>query len=86
MAEWKAYLNVRNGREPLVITSRKLEPPYVPVFSFDGDPTLDQIEDLEADMYKNGLHEVVFDDQVKDELKKLGLDELETIKIKPINQ
>lgn len=83
---WKAYLNVANGRQPIVITNRELNRPYHPIWDFDGDPTLDQIEDLEADMYKNGLHEVIFDDQVKDELKKLGLDELETIKIKPINQ
>lgn len=83
---WKAYLNVANGRQPIVITNRELDRPYHPIWDFDGDPTLDQIEDLEADMYKNGVHEVIFDDQVKDELKKLGLDELETIKIKPINQ
>ena len=83
---WKAYLNVANGRQPIVITNRELNRPYHPIWDFDGDPTLDQIEELEADMYKNGLHEVIFDDQVKDELKKLGLDELETIKIKPINQ
>ena len=77
---WKAYLNVANGRKPIVITNRELDRPYHPIWTFDGDPNLDQIEDLEANMYQNGHREVVFDDKCLDELKRLGLDQLETIK------
>ena len=77
---WKAYLNVANGRQPIVITNRELDRPYHPIWTFDGDPDLDQIEDLEANMYQNGLHEAVFDDKCIDDLKRLGLDKMSTIK------
>jgi hypothetical protein len=83
---WNAYLNVRNGREPVVITNQDLKRPYISIFSFKGDPNLDQIEDLEAEMFKNGLHNVVFDESARDELKRLDLDNLETIKFSKISQ
>ena len=81
---WKAYLNVANGRQPIVITNRELNRPYHPIWTFDGDVDLDQIEDLEAEMYKNGRHEIIFDESARDELKKLDLDQLKTIKISKI--
>lgn len=31
-------------------------------------------------MHQNGQHEAVFDDKCLDELKRLGLDQMETIK------
>lgn len=77
---WKAYLNVANGRQPIVITNRELNRPYHPIWNFDGDVDLDQIEDLEANMHQNGQHEAVFDDKCLDELKRLGLDQMKTIK------
>jgi hypothetical protein len=83
---WNAYLNVRNGREPAVITNQDLKRPYISIFEFKGDPDLDQIEDLEAEMYKNGFHEIIFDESARDELKKLDLDQLKTIKISKISQ
>lgn len=55
---WKAYLNVANGRQPIVITNRELNRPYHPIWNFDG----------------------VFDDKCIDELKRLGLDQMSTIK------
>jgi len=83
---WNAYLNVRNGREPVVITNQDLKRPYISIFEFKGDPDIDQIEDLEAEMYKNGRHEIIFDESARDELKKLDLDQLKTIKISKISQ
>ena len=83
---WNAYLNVRNGRQPVVITNQNLKRPYISIFKFKGDPNLDQIEDLEAEMYKNRLHEIIFDESARDELKKLNLDQLITIKISKISQ
>lgn len=82
---WKAYLNVANGRQPIVITNRELNRPYHPIWTFDGEPNLDQIEDLEANMHQNGQHEAVFDDKCIDELKRLGLDQMETIKVASID-
>lgn len=81
---WNAYLNIRDGREPVVITNQDLKRPYISIFEFNGDPDLDQIEDLEAEMYKNGRHEIVFDESARDDLKKLGLGQLETIKFSKI--
>ena len=83
---WNAYLNVQNGREPVVITNRDLKRPHISIFEFKGDPNLDQIEDLEAEMHKNGRHEIVFDESARDDLKKLGLDQLTTIKFSKISQ
>ena len=77
---WKAYLNVANGRQPIVITNREHKRPYNPIWTFDGDDEPDQIEDLEANMNKTGQHEAVFDDKCLDDLKRLGLDQMETIK------
>ena len=82
---WNAYLNVANGRQPIVITNRELDRPYHPIWTFDGDPTLDQIEDLEANMHQNGKHDAVFDDKCIDDLKRLGLDKMETIKVASID-
>jgi len=82
---WKAYLNVTNGRQPIVITNRELKRPYHPIWTFDGDIDLDQIEDLEANMYHNGHHEAVFDDKCIDDLKRLGLDQMSTIKVASID-
>ncbi len=45
---------------------------------------LDQIEDLEAEMHKNGRNEIVFDESASDDLKKLDLDQLETIKFSKV--
>lgn len=82
---WNAYLNIQDGREPVVITNQDLKRPHISIFEFNGDPNLDQIEDLEAEMYKNGRHEIVFDESARDDLKKLGLDQLETIKFSKID-
>lgn len=83
---WNAYLNIQDGREPVVITNQDLKRPHISIFEFNGDPNLDQIEDLEAEMYRNGRHEIVFDESARDELKKLGLDQLKTIKFSKIDQ
>lgn len=56
------------------------------IFSFNGNPDLDQIEDLEANMYKNGKHDAVFDDKCIDDLKRLGLDKMSTIKPSTIKE
>ena len=83
---WNAYLNIQDGREPVVITNQDLKRPHISIFEFNGDPNLDQIEDLEAEMYRNGRHEIVFDESARDDLKKLGLDQLTTIKFSKISQ